>query len=526
MKEFDMDAFFVGVAALAGILVGFWLRGIDARAATISLEQRNRDIADALAKSRADAERNVADTSARAAFESLSAEREKIIGQMATEQERLRADLNAKADSERTQTARVSELEADLRNERQKTSESLVLLETARQSLASQFEGLAAEAMEKRSQAVSGDGQGELFNLLTPLREQLSEFREKVEKAQLDSTSGVNRLETLIGALGGLNQQLAQEARNLSTALRGSAKAQGNWGEFVLRDLLEKAGLREGEQFTFQQSFSDAVFEDGQNRGAKQTDIIIHLPGGRHLVIDSKVSLNAFADSINAELEDDRKAAAGEHLRTLRSHAGNIAKANYHGLPGIQTPDFVMMFVPIEPAYLVALQSDPELWVDAYAKGVLLTGPTTLLYVIRIVSILWRQEDQNRAVREVTDYGSALYTKFAAFVSDMDSLGESLRNATARYDDAKNKLSDGKDSLTRQFEDFKQLGAQPRLAPSAETIPFKWLAAPVNDDAGLSFAAEDESERLELETGKAETNGYHHRQAEDLQIEEAIYPMS
>jgi DNA recombination protein RmuC len=517
------EAFFVGIAALAGILIGFFLRGMDARATIIQLEQRNREVTEALNKSRSDADRNINDATARAAFESLAGEREKVIGQMTAEQERLRAEVQAKADAEHAQATRVSELEADLRNEREKTQGSMALLENAKQTLASQFEGLVAEVMAKKSSSLSSENQGELFSLLTPLRDQLNEFREKVEKAQFDSNSGVTKLESLIGTLGGLNQQLAQEARNLSSALRGSAKAQGDWGEIILRDLLEKAGLREGDQFSLQQSFRDASSQDGSD--AKQTDVIVHLPGGRHLVIDSKVPLNAYLDSVNADLEEDRSAAAREHLKVVRNHIASVAQANYHGLPGIQTPDFVMMFVPIEPALLDALKGDSDIWTDAYEKGVLLAGPTTLLYVIRIVSILWRQEDHNRVVKELTDHGATLYSRFAEFVNDMDGLGESLHNASARYDDAKKKLSDGRDNLVSKFEEFKQLSERPKLAQSAEPISFKWTA-PATEDRRLEFDAEDHGERLNIVEVNAETNGYHHERAQELELEEAPYSAS
>jgi DNA recombination protein RmuC len=515
-----MDAFLVGIAALAGILVGFWLRGIDARAEIGSMDQRNRDMTDALARTRGELEKAAADTSARAGFESLAGERERTIGQMSVEQERLRAELQSKTEAEKTHAARVGELEADLRNERERTSGSLAVLDNAKQALASQFENLVAEVMAKKSASFSGDNQGELSNLLSPLREQLNEFREKVEQAQLDSNTGVTKLESLIGTLGGLNQQLAQEARNLSTALRGSAKAQGDWGEIILRDLLEKAGLREGDQFTLQQSFRDVASEGGWDSGSKQTDVIVHLPGGRHLVIDSKVPLTAYLDSVNAELEDDRAASAREHLKLVRNHIASVAQANYHGLPGIQMPDFVMMFVPIEPALLEALKGDSDVWADAYAKGVLLAGPTTLLYVIRIVSILWRQEDHNRIVKELTDHGSALHAKFTEFVGDMDGLGESLHNASARYAEAKKKLSDGRNNLFDQFEEFKQLSSQPKLTQPAEPMSFKW-AAPATENPGLSSDSEDESQRLEVPEVNAETNGYHHELAQELELEEA-----
>lgn len=481
------EAFFVGIAALAGILVGFFLRGMDARVMITQLEQRNREIADALAKARSDAERNTGDAPARAAAESVAAEREKVIGQMSQEQERLRAEVQAKA-------TRVTELEADVRSER-----------------------------EKKAGSYASDNQGELFNLLSPLRDQLNEFKEKVEKAQSDSNSGVTKLESLIGELGGLNQQLASEARNLSTALRGSTKAQGDFGEFILRELLEKAGLREGEQFSVQQSFRDAAGEDGREPGAKQTDVIVHLPGGRHLVIDANVPLSAHLSAINGETEDDRATAAREHLETVRGHVSRVAQANYHGLPGIQAPDFVVMFVPAEPALLSALKGDAELWSHAYAKGVLLAGPTTLLYVVRIVSMLWRQEDHNQLVKELTDHGSALSAKFAEFVTDMDGLGASLHDVSARYAEAKKKLSDGRENLVGGFEALKDLSEGAKLAKT-QLKPFHW--DPSAEDRTLSSESKGNEQQSERSKPPAESNGHDHKRAQELELTEELSSVS
>jgi DNA recombination protein RmuC len=478
-----MEAFLVGFAALAGILLGFWLRSTDVNAEKAVLQQSKRELESGLNAAREELAQARAESNGRAGFESLAQEREKTIAE-------LRAELDAKSGSERAQIARVSELEADLRNERQKLTENTAGIDEAKQALANQFEALAGEILDKKSKSFTEDSQAELGNLLNPLREQLKEFREKVERVQVDSSNGVTKLETLIGTLGGLNQQLSEEARNLSTALRGSAKTQGDWGEFILRDLLEKAGLREGDQYSYQETFEGGIDEDGQKARSQRTDVIVFLPGGRHLIIDSKVSLNAYTDSVNAVTDEDRAAALKQHLGNIRSHVGDLARANYQGLPGIKTPDFVVMFIPVEPALLLALQSDAGLWGDAYEKGILLVGPTTLLYVIRIVSVLWRQEDQNRNVKEVMDHGAGLYAKFAAFINDMESLGSSLRNASESYEIAKKRLCDGRDNLVSQVEKFKELGVKPRLARSARPIPQKWLAAAQVDNGQLEFAAE------------------------------------
>jgi DNA recombination protein RmuC len=308
-----------------------------------------------------------------------------------------------------------------------------------------------------------------------------------VEKVQSESATGVTKLETLIGTLGGLNQQLTEEARNLSTALRGSAKAQGDWGEFILRDLLEKAGMREGEQFSFQQSFIGVEDEGGGRTRSPRTDVIVTMPGGRHLVIDSKVSLTAYTDCVNAATETERGAALKLHLASVRGHVAGLAKAGYHRLPGLESPDFVVMFVPIEPAFLIALQNDASLWADAYQQGILLVGPTTLLYIIRIVNVLWQQETQARNVKEVMDRGAKLYEKFAGFISDMEKIGEGLRNANRCYEDARSKLSEGSGNLIKQVEMLRQLGVKPR-----KPLSTKLIDTAEEDESGLALAAEAE----------------------------------
>jgi DNA recombination protein RmuC len=443
-----MPIWVVGVvAAVAGVLVGYWLRSASAKAHS-------------------------------AAFEALAGEREKTAAG-------LREELQGKTASERDLAARVSALEAELRNERQNMADKLALLETAKKALADQFQALAGEILDKKSQAFSESSQTQLGTLLEPLKTQIKEFREKVEQAQSDSKTGVAKLEGLIGNLGSLNQQLAEEAKGLSSALRGSAKAQGDWGEFILRDLLEKAGLREGEQYSFQQSFTGLESEDGGKTKSARTDVIIFLPGGRNLVIDSKVSLTAYTDYANAADDAARSTALKLHLASVRGHVAGLAKAGYQRLPGLETPDFVVMFVPVEPAFLLALQNDGELWADAYQQGILLVGPTTLLYIIRIVNVLWQQEVQARSVREVMDRGADLYDKFANFVADLEAVGKSLRSADASYSNAMKKLSEGRGNLLRQVEMLKQLGIR-----TSKSLPRNLLDASSGEEPELALAGD------------------------------------
>lgn len=490
-----MQALFVGLAALMGILLGFWLRSADVGAEKNLLQQRNRELEDGLHATREELAHARAESNARAGFEALAQEREKSLAQMAAEQEKLRTDLQGRIDAEKSQATRVGELEANLRNEKQSLAEKVALLDAAKESLANHFEVLAGEILEKKSKSLAEGSQSELGNLLTPLRDQLKDFREKVEKVQVDSSTGVTRLETLIGTLGSMNQQLSEEARNLSTALRGSAKAQGDWGEFILLDLLEKAGLRQGEQYSFQETFSTANGDENGAKKSQRTDVIVYLPGNRHLVIDSKVSLSAYTEYVNAVDDEGRKSALKQHLASVRGHLNNLGKASYHRLPDLESPDFVVMFVPVEPAFLTALQGDDALWTDGFAQNVLLVGPTTLLYVIRIVNVLWQQEAQSRNVKDVMERGAQLYEKFVGFVSDMEAIGTSLGHASESYELARKKLSLGNGNLIRQVEMLRQLGVKPR----------KTLPQSVLDSAELEFPAlEIAAEAVEPEEALAQ----------------------
>ena len=482
-----MQGVFVGIAIVAGLVLGYFIRSASARRESSLLEQRNREAMEALNALQRQLSQVQSESTSRAGFEPLAAERAATIAQLTTEVAGLRADLDFRAAAESTLHARISQLEAELNNERKSLGEKVELLETAKKSLSDQFQTLAADILESKSKTFSEGSQKELGSLLSPLRTQIEEFRKKVEEAQSDSKTGVTKLETLIGTLGTLNEQLTEEARNLTTALRGSAKTQGDWGEFILRDLLDKAGLREGEQYAFQQHFSGIESEGAERARSVRTDVIIYLPGGRNLVIDSKASLTAYTECVGASAEDARNSALKAHLVSMRGHIASLGKAGYHNLPGIEAPDFVVMFVPVEPAFLMALQADGELWADAYKLGILLVGPTTLLYVIRIVNVLWRQERQARNVREVMERGSELYEKFVGFVTDMEVIGDNIRKTDQSYSNAMKKLADGRGNLIRQVELLKKLGLR-----TNKSIPRNLLDRADVDQEELALTSENE----------------------------------
>jgi DNA recombination protein RmuC len=486
----DSSAIVLAMAAMAvfllGLGLGWRLRAGSAKseralmnAEKTQMEQRAAELARDLIAAKNELAQTQAESAERAKFEALAAERERSVAE-------LRLQLQAKTEAERQLSAQNEGLRAALRAEQEKTPENLRLLENAKKTLADQFQALAGEIFEKKSQSFSESSQKELGTLLDPLKTQIENFRKKVEEAQSDSKTGVTKLETLIGVLAEQSKQMGEKADHLTLALRGSAKAQGDWGEFILRDLLEKAGLREGEQYSFQQAFSGVPDAEGEKNKSVRTDVILRLPGERCLVIDSKVTLNSYTDYVNAGQDGVRAAALKQHLASVRGHVSDLAQAGYHRLPGIETPDFVVMFVPIEPAFLLALQHDSELWADAYRQGILLVGPTTLLYIIRIVNVLWQQEAQARNVKDVMDRGAELYDKFAGFVSDMQAIGDSLRKTDSSYTAAMKKLSEGRGNLVRQVEMLKELGVR-----STKNLPRNLLDAAGTDEPSLALTPDN-----------------------------------
>ena len=488
-----MQALIAGiVAAFIGILIGYWLRSGAAKAEKAQLESRNAELTTEVGSVRLELMRAQADAAVKGGFESLAAEREKGLRQIFGEKEELQKALAAKAAIEQEQVSTISRLEAELKSERSISQEKLRILTDARTELSHQFEALAGKILDEKSTKFTEQNKTNLDQLLNPLRVQISDFRGKVEEAQKDSLAGRVELRSKLESLEKLNQQLTAEAHNLTTALRGSSKTQGDWGEFILRDLLEKAGLREGEQYRFQESFGPAVDEDGSRGKASRTDVIINLPGGRHLVVDSKVSLNAYSDYSNAVAEDVRKTALKQHLMSVRAHLDGLSKRNYHKLSGLESPDFVVMFVPIEPAFLLAMQEAGDLWREAYERNVLLVGPTTLLFVIRIVDNLWQQEQQAKSVADIVERGTKLYEKFVNFVGDLTKVGESLRSADVSYQNAMSKLSTGSGNLIRQTEMLKKAGIR-----TNKQLPVKLLDASgldAEEQEALSLAASGEAD--------------------------------
>lgn len=339
--------------------------------------------------------------------------------------------------------------------------------EQLRQRAQLEFERVANRLLEEKSKKFSDQNEKQLNDLLHPLREKIREFGQDVERRFTDEAKDKVSLKKEIEQLIGLNQQLSLDAKNLTTALKGDTKVQGDWGEMQLEMLLEKAGLVRGTHFVAQTSFKDA---NGQE---KRPDFIIHLPDEKHLIVDSKVSLKAYEKFYNAENEELRGRHLKEHVDSIRQHLKDLSGKNYPQLHQLNSPDYLLMFVPIEPAFAVALQHDNRLFMDALEKNVVIVTSSTLLATMRTVSYIWRQERQKRNVLEIARQSGMLYDKFVAFVEDLREVGSRLDHAQAALNGAMNKLSESKkygDTLIGRAQKIKELGAKATKSLPADMI--------------------------------------------------------
>ncbi len=352
----------------------------------------------------------------------------------------------------------IATLNTQLAQERNQNIEKIALLQNAREELSSQFKNLATDILEEKSKRFSEQNQQSLGQLLEPLKTRLQEFQGKVEQVYVQEGKDRSALAEQVRQLMELNRTVSQEANNLTRALKGSNKTQGNWGELILERVLETAGLRKGEEFDVQESHTTS---EGKRL---QPDVVLHLPEDRHLVIDAKATLVAYEDYASAEDDKHRDTALKRHLDAVRAHIKGLSDKNYQDLYGLKSLDFVLMFIPIEPAFMLAVTHDRDLFMDAWNKNVLLVSPSTLLFVVRTVASLWRQEAQNRNAQDIAKRGAELYDKLAGFVEDMDSLGNRLTQAQKDYDGAISKLSTGRGNLIRQAEMLKKLGVKPNKA--------------------------------------------------------------
>jgi DNA recombination protein RmuC len=346
--------------------------------------------------------------------------------------------------------------QAQLETERKHAVEKIALLNSASDEMAARFKNLANEILEEKSKKFTAQNEVNLKQVLDPIKTKLSEFQSTVERVYVTESKDRSALAQQVTDLTHLNQQLSKQAHDLTTALKGSVKTQGNWGELLLERILEGAGLREGHEYELRGNYTHT---DG-SRG--QPDVVINLPENKHIVIDSKVSLVAYSDYMNAQTDAAREDALVRHIASLRAHVKGLSGKNYQDLLEINSPDFVLMFIPIEAAFALAISKDEDLWRDAYKKNVLLVSPVNLLFVLRTVSNLWNAEVQRQYVSDIVKRGAELYDKFAGFVESMQDIGYRLDQAQASYSEAMGRLKNGRGNLLRQAEQLKEYGIKPK----------------------------------------------------------------
>lgn len=436
--SFELLIAIAAVSALFALAVAFWINTGNARQREALVEQNNQEKLAQLTS-------QLQDWKTKA--ESVAHENKMLSNQV---QDALREK---------------SILETQLNSERSHAAEKLALLENAQSQLTERFKQLAQEIFDEKSKTFRENNKTQLDSLLNPLGERLKDFQRKVEETYDKESQQRFSLEKELKNLTQISTKLNDDAINLTKALTGSSnKTQGNWGEMILESILERSGLQKGREYEVQYS---SVLRTDEGDKRYQPDVIVHLPENRHIVIDSKVSLNAYVRCIAAEDEAQRALELKAHIASMRKHINELSQKNYHQLLNIQSLDFVFLFVPVEPAFILAAQHDPALFQDAFDKNLMIVCPSTLLASLRTVANLWRQEYQSRNAKEIAKHAASLYEKFVGFVEDMRKTGEQLKKAQEIHGEALKKLHTGKGNLVRQVERLAEMGVSPnkRIPP-------------------------------------------------------------
>ena len=349
---------------------------------------------------------------------------------------------------------KLSGLQTENNNLIQKLAEQKTQLEDIQAQFTKEFENLANKILDDKSKKFTEQNETQLRNILDPLKDRIRDFEKRVNDTHIESAKERSALKEQLHIMADMNKRMSEEALNLTKALKGDSKKQGNWGELILEKVLEKSGLQKGREYDVQQSFT---LEDGSRL---QPDVVIHLPDNKNLIVDSKVSLVAYERYVSAD--DDDKTSQDlhlkDHINSIRAHIKGLSGKNYQNLYGIGSPDFVLLFIPIEPAFILSISSDNELYNDAFDKNVVLVSPTTLLATLRTIANVWKQEYQSQNAMEIAKQGADMYDKFVSFTEDLIKVGKLMDDSKKTYSEAMNKLYDGKGNLVRRAENMKKLG--------------------------------------------------------------------
>jgi len=385
-------------------------------------------------------ERNNALLNDKVGFENSISVLNKNIEAIRSEKESIHIELTKKVSEINNLQTKLKEYKSDVESLQEKFSKD--------------FEILANKILEEKSEKFTVKNKENIAQILNPLQEKIQSFEKKVEDTHKESIDRQSALRQQIIGLKELNQQMSKDAINLTKALKGDSKKQGDWGEFQLETILEKAGLQKDVHFSTQGGFRD------ENKNLKKPDFIVNLPDSKHLIIDSKVSLTGYEVFFNSNNESEEHLGLKKHMLSIKKHIKELGEKNYTELYGINSPDYVLMFVPIEPALMLALQNDQNLYLEALDKNVVLVTTSTLLATLSTVASIWKQDDQKRNVIEIARQAGALYDKFEGLVQDLLKVGKQINSSQESYKAAMNKLSDGKGNLINRVEILKKLGAK------------------------------------------------------------------
>ncbi|MCG3695715.1 DNA recombination protein RmuC [Aliarcobacter butzleri] len=356
---------------------------------------------------------------------------------------------------------KISTLEELSKVEKENLKEKINFLENNKQQMKLEFENLANKLFDEKEKKSTTN----LTFVLSSFKEQLDSFSKRVNDIYNDETKQRSSLLTEIKNLKELNNQISNDAINLTKALKGQNKTQGDWGEMILSSILDQTGLREGKEYTIQGSFTSA---EGKRL---RPDVIVHLPSNKDIVIDSKVSLNAYINYSKAENEDEKQQASKELVKSITSHIKDLSSKSYENIDDVRTLDFVLMFIPIEGAFLLATSSDDNLFKLAFDNNIMLVSPSTLYVTLRTIENIWRNEHQNENAQLISKKAADLYDKFVAFVGDIEDIGTNITRTQKAYDGAMNKLSSGNGNLIRRTEEFLELGVKPK-----KQLPNRYLS--------------------------------------------------
>jgi len=383
------------------------------------------------------------------------AQMEERIKNLQAENEKISNHLDEVEIQKEQHLQQLAKAEAEFSSLREKLIVQKQEMEDLQKKFTTEFENIANKILDKNSEKFTAVNQKNMNDVLNPLKEKIQLFEKKVDDTYKQGLKDQIDLKAELKKLYDLNSKISEEANNLTKALKGDVKKQGNWGEVVLERILERSGLNEGTQ-GYEKQFSDTS-EDGRRI---QPDIVINLPDSKHIIIDSKVSLIAYERAVNAETEEERVKYIKDHILSLKTHCKGLSEKHYQSARHLNSPDFVLLFIPVESSFSIAVQEDQDIFSFAWDLKVVLVSPSTLLATLRTIASIWQQENQTRNAMEIARQGGALYDKFVGFIADMEKIGKSISNSQNSYNDAMSKLSSGSGNLVGRVESIKKLGAK------------------------------------------------------------------